>query len=621
MADVADEQLATVLRSLGSAAETVVRSPGSTIEPPREVRSGRKALEVLQSLTHDDRSLVNEGVLGQGAMGVVQLARQVALDRQVAVKTLKDRSVPNAEALLSEAMLAGSLEHPGILPIYALSLAADGTPLVVMKRIEGVTWAQALRDDTIRQLHAPGRSRLEAHLRIAAQLCNAVHFAHSRQVIHRDLKPDNVMLGRFGEVYLVDWGIATAPGPSNQFAGTPAYMAPEMMGLDGATLSPATDVYLLGAILFEVVTGHAPHLAKSIPELVESVARAELKVPAEVPSELAELIEHCLRRVPSQRPANALEVKTAIEAFLEHQGSRELMQQSLVRAKELDEAIARTPPDPIAVARLFSECRFGFQQALRTWGQNLEAQRGLADATARMIRFELSHGSVKTARTLFAELVAPPPELSAAVIAAENAEAEKAREFARLHQIAELADPLTGSRARMIFAISLGAIWTIAPLFQSRYYGAHPGMDETMATWPVAVVTAIVVLIARLRAFGRSRAALNLQISQFLLFSMAVQLVVLPVLRYGFGGMGRYAVQMMLAYWFFVGGTIAATLVREVWPTPVGFLVALLIALWEPELRYEAITLGNLVLLINMVAMLLQQRRQLRDRASGRPTT
>ncbi len=189
---------------------------------------------MVQGLTHDHRAYVEQAVLGQGGMGVVKLARQVSLGRPVALKTLKAQgSVTDAEALLAEAWLAGSLEHPGILPIYAVSLGADGGPLVVMKRIEGVTWTALLRGEAELDLYARGRSRLEAHLRVAMSLCDAVHFAHSRGVVHRDLKPDNVMLGRFGEVYLVDWASRRAPGPPRSSLARRRTWRPRCSGVTG----------------------------------------------------------------------------------------------------------------------------------------------------------------------------------------------------------------------------------------------------------------------------------------------------------------------------------------------------------------------------------------------------
>ena len=255
-------QAAERVLTLSGDANTVVRNPNSTVAPPREdARSGARVLELLQRLARPPPAVEEETLLGQGGMGVVHLATQLPLGRKVAVKRLQPAhtSLEDIESLLSESWLSGSLEHPNIIPIYDLGLDAAGLPVLVMKRIEGLSWGTLLRDPDAMSRHAPGRSPLEANLRILMQVCNALHYAHARGVVHRDVKPDNVMVGSFGEVYLVDWGIAAPPGPSRQLAGTPVYMAPEMLGGDHAVISAQTDVYLLGSVLCELLTGQPPH--------------------------------------------------------------------------------------------------------------------------------------------------------------------------------------------------------------------------------------------------------------------------------------------------------------------------------------------------------------------------
>jgi hypothetical protein len=599
-------------------AKTVLRNPRSTVEPPQEVKSGQRALEVLQGLTHDHRAYIEEAVLGQGGMGVVKLARQVSLDRPVAVKMLKPTSsVHEAEALLAEAWLAGSLEHPGILPIYALSLGADGKPFVVMKRIEGVTWGKLLAGEADLETYAPGRTRLESHLRIAMQLCNAVHFANSRGVVHRDLKPDNVMLGRFGEVYLVDWGIATAAGPTTQFAGTPAYMAPEMVGGAGAQLSGRTDVYLLGAILHEVVTGKPPHVRPSTPEMFESVLRSTPMLPANVPGELAELIRRCMARAPEARPGSALEVRQALEQFLEHQGSRELVEQSEARAAEFSRLVSDAAPDAVQVGRLFSECRFGLQQALRVWADNPEARRALARITMEMIRFELAHGSVRAAQTLLADLDAPPKELLDAVSAAQNAELDRARELERLHRLAESLDPLTGSVMRMVTAAMLGVIWASAPIVGLFFYRANPQYDETLGAVPISLLSLLTLFVMVRRTPLSRRTPLNEKIAHLLSFALVVQAAGLLYLRFGLGGIGGHVVPVLLVYWGLISGAVASVLVKEVWPTSVGFGLMAIASVQWPEWRYVLGAFANVGLIINLFVMFLSQQRQLEARAAA----
>jgi serine/threonine-protein kinase len=614
-----DPRLADVLNTLGSVAETVVRRPQSTVAPPRDAKSGRRALEVLRGLTHDPRALVEEAVLGQGGMGVVTRARQVALDRPVAVKTLKGtRSVDDVEALLSEAWLAGSLEHPGILPIYALALGADGQPQLVMKHIEGVTWAHLLSHDDDRATYAPGRTRLESHLRVVMQLCNAVHFANVRGVVHRDLKPENVMLGRFGEVYLVDWGIATNEGPTTQFAGTPAYMAPEMLGGDGAVLSPRTDVYLLGSVLFEVATGAPPHLRPSFKEIVSSVLASEPRLSPHVPDELAGLIRACMAARPQERPASALEVRRALEAFLGHQGSRELAAQSAERASELDAALAAPPVDATRVARLFSECRFGFQQALRSWPGNHAAVEGLTRVVERMVRVELDRGAVSAARALLADLPEPPPSLVAEVERAEQVEADKAKELARLKRMAESLDPLTGFQRRFFVGLTLGVLWVVAPGLRFLMGPRVLIQNDVLAAIPVAVLSIISIIVVALRTRPEHRTPLNQQIARVLLFGMSFQVaaafVLLVVLEVPVGDRGS---ALLLGYWGLLAGVIASTLLPAVWPSVVGYFVFATVAWRWPAYRDLFGSLGNLMLFVNLVWLFRRQRRELAARGQG----
>jgi serine/threonine-protein kinase len=616
-----EQRVSFLLKTLEEQAETAVRNPRSTVEPTREVRTGRRALEVLQGLTHDDRALVDEGELGRGGMGIVKLARQVSLDRRVAVKTLRNgQAEQDVEALLSEAWLAGSLEHPGILPIHALSLDADGLPVVVMKRIEGVTWSKLLSGEADLSLYAPGRNRLESHLRIAMQLCNAVHFANSRGIVHRDLKPDNVMLGRFGEVYLVDWGIATTAGASSQFAGTPAYMAPEMFGGGSAELSAATDVYLLGSILCEVVSGRPPHLRGTTQEMFQSVLRSEPELPSALPTELNQLIRRCMGRVPSTRYATALEVRGALEAFLEHQGSRELEQQAESRASELLTLLKGTA-DPLRVSRLFSECRFGFQQSLRVWPENAHAKAALARITAEMVRFELKQGSVRSAQALLSELMEPPADVVAALAQAEAAEAEKAREVERLHQFALSVDPLTGSRVRMLLATALGSLWAISPLLMGRYHVAFPEQDETLLSLPACLASLVLMIIVAIRTPPGRRTQLNVQIANVIRFGMGLQLSTLIVFSVFLGGLGERTMLILHFYWFVLTGVVASGLVREIWPAPVCFLLTLFLALRWPGWRYEFAALGCAGLLVTMLVVFLRQTKALADRETKTSVT
>ena len=186
------------------------------------------------------------------------------------------------------------------MPVHALGTAADGEPALVMKRIEGVLWADLLQSPSHPRWAAAEMDRLKWNLEVLMQVCRAVEYAHSRGLAHRDLKPDNVMIGDFGETYVMDWGVSIALGALTggplksdatvdvlpaSLVGTPCYMAPEM--LRRGTVSERTDVYLLGGILHEILTGEPPHRGDNFFAVLFSIASGEGRsFPPEAPSEL-----------------------------------------------------------------------------------------------------------------------------------------------------------------------------------------------------------------------------------------------------------------------------------------------------------------------------------------------
>lgn len=597
------ELLKTITREQ---AATLVRSPGSTMMPPHDAQLGKKALEVLRTLTHDARALVDEAPLGQGGMGVIRLAKQVALDRRVAVKTLKPGlgATHDVEALLAEAWMAGGLEHPNILPVYSLSLDTEGKPVLVMKRIEGVTWATLISDAEAMKRHAPDRAPLEEHLRILQSVCNAVHFAHSRAVIHRDLKPENVMVGAFGEVYVVDWGIACPPGPTRQLAGTPAYMAPEMLGGAGASLSARTDVYLLGSMLFEVLTGKPPHSATTPNELFQVVMRSKPAVPADAPEELAELVRRCMSVSPDDRPESALEVRKSIEAFLEHQGSTRLTMNSELRAIELKAMVAQPGGDRTRIDSLFSACRFGLQQALVSWPGNTRARRTLNEVLELMARWELRHGSPRAAQVLVAEMTAPPADLSADLAAALVRETEKDAQLERLKNLEDALDPRTGGSSRTALAVIIGTIWVVLPVV-GHFFRDTTGRDEMLRTAPVAFLSAVVLIVASTFARRNPRAftPLNRSLLRMLVFAMLAQAIGVVVTMYAGFDPGVYGLAILAGYWGFITALLAVGLFPGswpgIWPTVFAYTLGCALAALFPEYRY-LITVGpSFVMVVN----------------------
>ena len=207
--------------------------------------------------------------IGEGGMGVVYLARDRELGREVALKVLRtpNPSSDERDRILREARILASLEHPGIAPVHDVGVLPDGRVFYVMKRIRG---------ERLDGFARAGRSRAEL-LRVFRQVCDAVAFAHAAGVIHRDLKPQNVMIGAFGEVLVLDWGVAKLRGRGTELAGavapkevaghdtspgavmgTPGYMAPEQLAGESNTVDERADVYGLGGILCFLLTGEHP---------------------------------------------------------------------------------------------------------------------------------------------------------------------------------------------------------------------------------------------------------------------------------------------------------------------------------------------------------------------------
>jgi serine/threonine protein kinase len=445
----------------------------------------RLRLPVLQTRdeAHGEADVRLAGLLGEGGMGVVLSAQQVALGREVAVKIPRsggDGAVDRE--LLREALVTGRLEHPNIVPIHLLGRTPEGAPLFVMKRIEGVPWSEVLREPK----RAPaarrsGHDPLELHLDVLLEVCDALSFAHSRGILHRDLKPQNVMIGSYGEVYVLDWGIAVSLAPDGvlphvaevrSVAGTPAYMAPEMAGARADQLGVRTDVYLLGAILHEIVTGQPPHACSSLMATLQHAFDAPPPdYGPEVPAELARICRRALAREPDDRFGDVAELRRALVDFRRHRASASLSTEAARRLEALRSAAALSsgpdsPPSEhareVTVRAIFAECRFGFQQALADWPESPEALAGRAELYELMIDYELERGRAASAKALLAELPGERPELVARIEEALAREEAERRRVLELESLSRDVDFTVASNARATGVAGLGAIWSLA---------------------------------------------------------------------------------------------------------------------------------------------------------------
>ena len=307
--------------------------------------------------------------IGKGGMGEVMLARDEQVGRDVAIKRMRaaDPTDRQVTRFLREASIQGRLEHPAIVPVHEIGRDTDNLPFFAMKKLTGITLAEILADkangrDSQSKIGKEARFTLQQILRAFVEVCLAVEFAHVRGVVHRDLKPDNIMLGDFGEVYVLDWGVAKiagehdddftdvdSTGGSGEHAtqvgttiGTPGYMAPEQIRGISNQIDGQTDVYTLGCLLFEILAGEPMH-PRGYDGLQSALFRSGEKPSAraphrDIPPELDLLCSQATQAEKELRLATARELGEGVQRFLDgdrdHATRRTLAKQHLERARE-----------------------------------------------------------------------------------------------------------------------------------------------------------------------------------------------------------------------------------------------------------------------------------------------
>jgi serine/threonine-protein kinase len=286
-------------------------------------------------------------VIGAGGMGEVRLHLDRRIGRRVAKKTLH-ASLDSATArqrFLREARVQGQLEHPAIVPVYDLDIDDKGQVFFTMKRVRGMTLERVLERLRAGDAEVTRRFSRRKLLTAFAQVCLAIDYAHARGVLHRDLKPSNVMLGDFGEVYVLDWGLAKVAGETEEeetdqppvsapvlgasaaltrggaLLGTPAYMAPEQLLRKTDEVDARSDVFALGAILFEIITRTTFRPNGDVAEILRKLpAEARLRPSDRAPDVAPELDEICARALSwerDDRPARARDLAESIERYLD----------------------------------------------------------------------------------------------------------------------------------------------------------------------------------------------------------------------------------------------------------------------------------------------------------------
>ena len=347
-------------------------TPVSTPPPPpgdrvQSTATGELLAKLATAPKLDAQRFVLEGEVGQGGMGVVLKIHDRFLNRRLAMKVLLERGAVRDEEekrlgaqllgrFLEEAQVTSQLDHPGVVPVHELGLDASGKVYFTMRLVKGRTASEVFAD----AFANANDWTLTRALEVVLKVCDTMAYAHDKGVLHRDLKPSNVMVGRFGEVYVMDWGLAKVLGQADrhdlriqkdagtgvsriesarkrdaetdtassvvsmdgQQLGTPSYMPPEQARSE--ELDARADVYAIGAMLYELLTGRAPYVTPGVRQpayrilndVVDGPPRRIEQIQKGVPAELVAIVEKAMARDRAQRFASATELASDLRAFL-----------------------------------------------------------------------------------------------------------------------------------------------------------------------------------------------------------------------------------------------------------------------------------------------------------------
>lgn len=555
----------------------------------------------------DDSDVLMEVKLGEGGMGEVWLGEQKTLRRDVAVKVIKPdvRSKRTRGKLLREAWVTGLLEHPNIIPVHVLGVDSDGSPAFAMKRVQGVSWEDLMLGNKPLPEGMQGSSVLEKHIRILKQVCNAIRYAHSKGIIHRDIKPSNVMVGSFGEVYVMDWGIAASLREEHQgwlpmatqeegVFGTPAYMAPEMASGSNIELSESSDIFLLGATLHEFLTGEAPHDGASLVEVLMAAMHAVPKsYPPSAPKGLADICKRAMAPEPTDRFPTVEAFQKALAGFLSHRESLELSQETTQSLVQLKAQLLEKNSDT-NIYQVFGQVRFGFQQALRIWDGNEEAIQGLQEAIELMIQFEMENHHSQAALALLSELPKPRPDLEEAASKLHEEVSASRADIAAFHQMRHDVDLSVRAAARSRLMMWMAVLWGIVPLLAELAHDlkwvALSAQADFLLSGAVAVMSLGFLWLWR-------RALWSHKINQNVLMSLGLTIVALFLLwslglRMGLAFSQVLALESIPLFGFYA--FVAVLIDRRLIPVLILYSVVPLSSLLFPNVAPYTTSFGNM---------------------------
>jgi tetratricopeptide (TPR) repeat protein/tRNA A-37 threonylcarbamoyl transferase component Bud32 len=417
------------------------------------------------------------GEIARGGVGVVLKARDPDLGRDVALKVLRHEHAANRDALqrfVEEAQIGGQLQHPGIVPVYDFGLGSEGQPYFAMKLVKGRTLAQLLAG------REPLASTRPALLSVFQAVCQTIAYAHDRGIVHRDLKPSNVMVGAFGEVQVVDWGMSkilarggaaddagavevthpvvrtvrsstgSAPSVVGSVLGTPQYMPPEQARGELDRIDERADVFALGAILCEILTGRPPYVGTEAEILAQAAHGALEPAVARVRScggdaQLVSLCVSCLAGSPTDRPRTAGVVAAQVSAYLaalEDRARRAEADAAEARIRTIAERRARRLTLALSAAVLALVLVGGggwiwtaSQRRSRADGVERQVERALADATR--LRGQAEAAGAAEALPLWREALATARRAEAVAASVDADQATRERVVAATSEMTE----------------------------------------------------------------------------------------------------------------------------------------------------------------------------------------